>query len=262
MMRDWVDQHWRPRALLEALFPPTCVFCGAPGLPRRAPGTPPCTDPPALPWNGPEGLDLCAGCLADLPLNDRCCPRCAVPFASAMPPAHCCARCQQQPPRFVSSLAVWRYEGAVPHLVTGAKFRHRLDLLRLLGQCLSARVSALAASRPEVLVPVPLHVSRLRERGYNQALEIARVLSRELGIPIDHHRCRRVLATTPQTGLDERARQRNIRGAFEVESPLPWARVALIDDVVTTGSTVAELSRVLHRAGATEIQVWAVARTP
>ena len=113
-----------------------------------------------------------------------------------------------------------------------------------------------------MLLPVPLHASRLRSRGYNQALEIARVVGRELVLPIDHASCARIAPTPPQAGLDERARHRNIRGAFLVQGPVSWDHVAILDDVVTTGSTVAELSRELRKAGVRRIQVWAVAQTP
>ncbi len=111
-------------------------------------------------------------------------------------------------------------------------------------------------------MPVPLHPGRLAERGYNQAVEIARVLADGLDLPLDSRCCNRVTATSPQAGLDEAARWRNIRGAFVVGTPLRWSRVAIVDDVVTTGSTVSELARVLRRAGALDIEVWAAARTP
>jgi ComF family protein len=150
----------------------------------------------------------------------------------------------------------------VPALVTAAKFRGRLNSVRLLGQLLAERVAGQALPRPEVLVPVPLHPSRLAERGYNQALEIARVTGRLLGLGVAPHCCRRVTATPPQVGLDEAARRRNLRGAFAADRPLPWTHVAIVDDVVTTASTVTELTRVLQRAGAGVVEVWAVARTP
>lgn len=147
-------------------------------------------------------------------------------------------------------------------LVAGAKFRGRLNLTRLLGRCLADRIRELSVPRPEVLIPVPLHASRLRTRGYNQALEIGRVVGRAIDLPVEQACCVRIQPTPPQAGLAERARRRNIRGAFLVQDPLPWRHVAIIDDVVTTGSTVAELSRELRRAGASRIQVWSVARTP
>jgi ComF family protein len=185
-----------------------------------------------------------------------------MPFDSPVLVGARCPACQRRALPFDLSLAAFRYEAAVVALVTGAKFDGRLNLARLLGQCLADRVREMDPPRPDALVPVPLHAARLRTRGYNQALEIARVVGRELALPVDRSCCVRVLETPPQAGLDERARTRNVRGAFLAQGPLPWRHVAILDDVVTTGSTVAELSRVLRRAGAVRIQVWAVARTP
>ncbi len=147
-------------------------------------------------------------------------------------------------------------------LIRGAKFHRRLNALRLLGQCLADRVREEGLEPPDLLIPVPLHRTRLRERGYNQSHEIARVLGRELGVAIDVRGCARVLATTAQTGLDERARRRNVRGAFVATGGFRQARLVIVDDVVTTGSTVNELARVLCRAGAARVDVWTVARTP
>lgn len=233
-------------SLIQALFPPTCILCGAAGT---------------------EGLDLCAGCLAQLPYNVHCCARCALPFDTPMPSGTLCGRCQRRAPPFDRCIAALRYETPVPFLVGAAKFRGRLNAARLLGQILARGIdagapAARAIPRPDTLVPVPLHPSRLAERGYNQALEIGRTLGHELDLPVDTDCCTRILATSPQTGLDERARHRNISGAFAVTGRLPGSRVAILDDVVTTGSTVAELARVLRRAGAVQVEVWAVARTP
>ncbi|WP_369406459.1 ComF family protein [Candidatus Thiosymbion oneisti] len=144
----------------------------------------------------------------------------------------------------------------------GAKFRARLNLARLLGQCLASTLGECGAELPDLIVPVPLHAKRLRERGYNQALELARTIGRELSIPVDIQSCVRVSATPPQAGLARKERQRNVRGAFRVLHPPGVERVAILDDVVTTGSTVTELTRVLLRAGVERVDVWAVARTP
>lgn len=239
-----VDRRDGIHRVLSALFPPSCVLCGAPG--RESGG----------------GRDLCAGCEAELPHNRESCGRCGLPFGGPMPPGALCPACQRRAPPFNLSLAAFRYEGAVAALVTGAKFHGRLNVARLLGECLADRVRELAPPRPDALVPVPLHAARQRARGYNQALEIARAVGRELALPVDGACCTRARATPPQAGLEQRARRRNVRGAFLAAVPLPWSHVAIIDDVVTTGSTVAELSRVLRRAGAARVQVWAVARTP
>ncbi len=180
----------------------------------------------------------------------------------ALPAGSVCGACQRRPPPFARALAALRYETPIPTLVGAAKFRGRLNHARLLGQLLADAARALPAPWPQVLVPVPLHPTRLVGRGYNQSLEIARVVGRALDLPVDGTCCRRVLATPPQAGLDEPARRRNIRGAFAALAPLPWQQVAILDDVVTTGSTVSELTRVLRRAGARRVEVWAVARTP
>jgi ComF family protein len=137
-----------------------------------------------------------------------------------------------------------------------------MNAVRLLGQLLARSVQAAGQPLPEVLVPVPLHRRRLAERGYNQALEIARVVARQLELPLEPGCCDRGVATLSQAGLDEGSRRRNIRGAFRARSPLGLRDLAIIDDVVTTGSTVEELARVLKRAGALHVQVWALARTP
>ncbi len=228
-------------SVVGRLYPATCALCGAPGH---------------------AGLDLCPGCLRDLPHNLHRCPRCALPLPSDAPRVALCGPCQRRPPPFDACCAPFRYEDPVPALIGGAKFRSRLELARLLGQCLARALYEQGAEMPGVILPVPLHPRRLRERGYNQALEIARAASRELGVRCDAGCCERVLATAPQAGLHQKERRRNVRGAFRVTRPPAAGHVAVLDDVVTTGSTVAELARVLRKAGVERIDVWAVARTP
>lgn len=227
--------------VLHHLLPPTCILCGAPGA---------------------DGLDLCRGCRADLPFNTDHCARCALPLGGGRGLNAVCGACQRRPPTFDRCIAPLRYQGPVPALVAMAKFRGRLNAARLLAELLAGAMFADGAALPEVLLPVPLHRKRLRERGYNQALELARTAGGALGLPVDSVAVARTLSTAPQAGLDEGARRRNIRGAFATVGPLPWRHVAIVDDVVTTGSTVAELARVLGAAGVARVDVWAVARTP
>lgn len=233
--------HPRLERLLDRLYPPTCVLCGAPGE---------------------AGLDLCPGCRVDLPHNSPACPRCALPLPQGQGGGTLCGPCQRRPPPFAASHAAFRYEDPVPALVAGAKFHARFNLTRLLGQCLAQALLEQGAERPGLIIPVPLHRVRLRERGYNQALEIAREVSAALAIPIDGATCVRAWPTSAQVGLDDRERRRNVRGAFAVLGVPAAPHVTLLDDVVTTGSTVAELTRVLRRAGVERVDVWAVARTP
>ncbi|MEA1051796.1 ComF family protein [Lamprobacter modestohalophilus] len=243
---------------LTLLYPPTCVLCGAPGV---------------------AGRDLCAGCHADLPLLGPHCTRCAQPFSgrehqsgeSGSEAAGICGRCQRQPPPYERCTAAFRYEDPLPTLVGGIKFQSKLNLIRLLGDLLADALTAARADEsqhpgwetPDAILPVPLHPRRLRIRGYNQALELARLVSRRLDIPINHRCCQRTRSTQAQSELNEERRFSNIRGAFEVTStrPLP-RRIAILDDVVTTGATVSELARVLKQAGCERIDIWALARTP
>lgn len=116
--------------------------------------------------------------------------------------------------------------------------------------------------RPEILIPVPLHPQRWRERGYNQAQEMAQALSSRLAIPIDTQTCVRLHANRPQVGLERDERRLNVRGAFGASRIIPAKHIAILDDVVTTGSTAAEVARVLRQAGAERVDLWAVARAP
>ena len=220
----------------NTLFPASCLLCGDP-------------------TRGEE--DLCRPCRGELPLNRSACPRCARPLASKATP---CGACQSHPPPFDALIAALRYEPPVDRLIQGLKFDHRLESARLLGHLLAEAIVAMPHEPPELLLPVPLHAARLRRRGFNQALELARPLAARLGIPIGRNYCRRRRPTEEQTRLPAKGRRANVRGAFEVIRPLQVRRVVVLDDVVTTGSTVGELTRTLRRAGAERVEVWACAR--
>jgi ComF family protein len=230
-MRAWIagSRRW--------LLPPRCLLCGAPGA---------------------DDLDLCADCAAELPRNRPCCARCALPLQAS---AALCGQCQRHPPPWDAAWAPFRYAWPLDRLESRYKFGAELAAGRALGALWQCEPPA--AALPELLVPVPLHRARLRRRGYNQALELAKPLARHLGVPLRHDVLRRRRATDAQTELDAAARRRNVRGAFVVRAgvELP-AHVALLDDVMTTGATLAECARVLRRAGVRRVDVWALARAP
>ncbi len=225
--------------LRRIAYPATCILCGAPGQGQR---------------------DLCDGCLNDLPHNRHGCPSCALPLPPSSPPGTLCGKCLKQPPKFDRCLAALRYEPPVNHLIGGLKFRDKLGYGRLLAQLLGDHLAQRVHPLPQLIIPVPLHPARLKQRGFDQALELARPLSRRFAIPIDATSCRRVRATAPQSELDRKDRRRNIRGAFQLAAQLPAGHVAIVDDVVTTGSTVNELAHTLRRAGVSQVEVWAIAR--
>ena len=223
------------KKLQSWLFPPTCLLCGAPGLAYR---------------------DLCLGCYRDLPRNDNACRRCALPITGGT----LCGQCQRSPPFFDHALAPLRYQTPVDFLIQGLKFHRQLVVARLLGELLAEVLEHV--SPPEFIIPIPLHRQRLRQRGFNQALELARPVARQLHIPLLSNHVRRTRPTPAQSTLDLKTRQANVREAFALNSAIPGRHVAIVDDVMTTGSTVNELSRLLRRAGVEKIQVWACARTP
>ncbi len=172
-----------------------------------------------------------------------------------------CGLCQQRAPRWDAAWAPFVYGWPLSRLETRFKFHEDLAAGRALAD-LWAR-QARPVIMPDLIVPVPLHRSRLRQRGYNQALELAQPLARQLGVGISTRMLRRVRATPPQSERDARARRLNVRGAFDLQPRArPPLHVALLDDILTTGATMNECARVLRRAGVRHIEAWAMARVP
>lgn len=206
------------------------------------------------------GKNLCPGCESTLPRLLQACPRCAIAYDHP-DVVGTCGECQRRPPAQDRTVALYRYAPPVDHFIRALKFHRELGLARLLGERLAVRLAE-ASTRPDLLVPVPLHAARLRERGYNQALEIARVVARRLAIPLDAHLLVRTRATAPQSDLPIAGRRKNVKGAFAVRGKncLAGQHVALLDDVMTTGNTVHAAARALRKAGAREVDVWVVAR--
>jgi ComF family protein len=224
------------------LLPPRCLLCGGAGEVRAR--------------------DLCRDCEADLPWIDRACPRCGLPLDGGAVLAAPCERCRghAQPHRHCH--AALHYEFPADELLAALKYRGALAHARVLGTLLAESLGRHGAGRDvDLLVPVPLHASRLMERGFNQSLEVARFTAERLGLMVDGRALRRLRSTVPQVGLTRVARADNVRGAF-VADPARVARrhVALLDDVVTTGATVAAAARALLTAGAATVDVWCVAR--
>lgn len=211
--------------------------------------------------SGPQ--PLCRGCHQDLPWNSSCCSACALPLSGG----GLCAACAATTPRQSLTVAPLRYEFPVDHLVAGLKYHRRLEHAPLLGQLLLESVIAQDRPAPDLLLPVPLHATRLAERGYNQALEIARPLSRHFRRPLEIRLLQRTRATAAQMSLDAEARASNPQGAFRLDLKRlqalgPLQSVAVIDDVMTTGATLAEIAGLLGTAGIADIRFWVVARTP
>ncbi len=153
------------------------------------------------------------------------------------------------------------YLSPVDQLILGGKFSARLANLSLLAELFIQYWHTQKIELPEVIIPVPLHAQRLRERGYNQALELAKIIGRSLQVPVDFSSVMRSKATQAQASLPARLRVKNIRHAFELTRPIAYSRVALLDDVFTTGNTVRELSQLLRTANVANVDVYCIART-
>ena len=235
--------HEKVDSLLASWLPRQCILCSAPS----------------------GALNCCAGCRGDLPWIESPCMRCGAP----LPPDYygdACARCRVTTPAIDRVVSALIYEYPVDRLVTLAKFQARPDSARVLGELLGlhlhARQAAGLLNLPDLILPVPLHRLRLARRGFNQALEIARPVARALGLPLVADACLRKRHTVEQTRLTGLDRSRNTSDAFCALTDLTGQHVAVIDDVVTTGSTVEAMALALQAAGTKRIQIWSVARTP
>lgn len=198
---------------------------------------------------------LCAACATALPRNQNPCSRCAEPQAMA---GQLCARCQKKPPPFQQVIAPWIYEDAVARLIQRFKFSGELAAADALWPALAEAMSPLDIA---ALVPVPVHDHRHHERGFNQALWLADRLARPGRLPVLEalHKHRN---TADQVGLTRSQRQKNLRHAFRLSRPTVPECVALVDDVVSSTATASQCSRLLKQAGARQVYVLALARTP
>lgn len=203
------------------------------------------------------GGDFCPACYRNLPqLPASHCPVCLWP----VPTNEICGNCLKKPPAFTRTLAALRYTFPADALIHALKYQTNLAIAPVLANLFIARLKTME-TMPDVIVPMPLHPIRLRERGFNQAMEIGRTIAKQTGIALLPDGCSRIKHTLPQTGLPWKERQKNIRRAFSCRIDVSGKHVAIVDDVMTTGATLNELAQVLRRRGATEISNWVIART-
>lgn len=234
-------------ALLNLFFPQSCLACGDALARQRDRG-------------------VCGACwkrIAGLALSPPWCPSCGVPMAARGDASHLCSRCIVEPPEFAAARSFGVYTAELRSAIHALKFDGRRDLGEPLGRLLaSACRESWSAGDLDCIVPVPLHVRRRRERGFNQAAVLARVLSRELSVACREEVLGRSRATPPQVGMDEQQRAHNVRNAFTVPAgaELRGMRILLVDDVYTTGATAASASRALRAAGALRVSVLTLAR--
>lgn len=231
---QWLLAVWR------WLQPPTCVICLRPSA---------------------TALDLCPSCKPKLPWIEQACYRCGHELR-AITKETFCGKCLQQPPIFDRTIALFQYRDPINFWITGLKFHERLLYSRLFGELLAEKIKLnyQDSPLPELVIPVPLHTKRLKQRGFNQALEIANFVAKNLTLKIDIKSCQRLRHTAAQSSLSGGERKRNVKKAFAIKKPISAKHVAIIDDVMTTGNTVNELAKSLKQADVQRIDIWCCTR--
>lgn len=223
------------------ILPKICSFCGS---------------------HTEQAYSLCSYCEQNLPSLPDHCPRCAQ-FLPATQSNLACGRCLKNPPPFEQTWVLFPYQPPIIHLIAQLKFHQQLPYANLLGGLFSKKIRQIGYTKqplPEIILPVPLHRLRLQERGFNQAVEIARPIAKALRIPIDIHSTERIKHTRPQSTLPAAERRPNVHEAFKVNKNFSGEHIAVIDDVMTTGLTLIELCKTLKKSGAGKIDVWCCAR--
>ena len=246
----WTSFRREMAASIDLLLPPVCLLCGE-----------------LLPTDHGE-QSFCQDCSASMsPLGPAHCRRCAQPFPSATLKLettrlnHLCGNCLKRPPSFSIVHVAGLYQGGIKDAIHRLKYRNQISLARPLGQLLGKSIEVAGCDFvPDCIVPVPLHLDRLRQRGYNQALEITRPIAQQLSVPVNTGLLQRIRKTPPQQGLSAIERRSNLRNAFDLTLTPSAQRILIVDDVMTTGETLRECCRTLLAGGVREVQVAVVGR--
>ncbi|MDH5424833.1 MAG: ComF family protein [Gammaproteobacteria bacterium] len=233
------------KGILNAIYPRRCVLCMTSC--RQSDDSP---------------LDLCKDCQNDLPLMESACFQCAIPLQNTLE-AQRCGQCLQKPPAFDHVISFYHYQQPLIWLIQQMKFHKRILLARLLSQLMVRRLQLhQSLSIPDAIIPVPLHHKRRYQRGFNQAEELAKSIAKALHCPLDSHYLERHLNNPQQSGLNAKQRRKNVKGVFRIshKTTKHYSHVAIIDDVMSTGSTLNEIARVLKKSGIKKVDVWVLAR--
>ena len=217
----------------ERLFPQPCVLCQA---------------------TSEEYTVLCKHCLNDLPWHtSKSCMRCGLVANNLI-----CGNCIKEPPHFDKTYALFNYTYPTDRLIQHYKYNHALYLSQTFGLLMGEII----LGKPiDLIIPMPLHPLRLQERGFNQSLEIAKVVAKFANIPLAPNICQKIRNTPPQASLKLKDRTKSIKGAFNCIENLSGKRVALIDDVMTTGASLNELAKMIKINDASEVSCFVLART-
>lgn len=244
MLKDGITDFIE--TLSDLVFPPACHFCDCPDV--------------------ESGFEICTDCAASITrIEPPLCTQCGLPLAHNIADALLfCGTCLTDPPAYGTARFGVAYEGDLRQALKNFKYNSQLRLSSALGQLLSeAFFRHYDSAEFDVMVPVPIHRKKLLERGFNQTVILARKLSVKTGIPLDRNCFKKIVDTPAQARLSRKERQYNLKGSFQVSrlNVIKDKRILLVDDVATTGSTIREAARTLHKAGAAQVSVLVLALT-
>jgi ComF family protein len=230
---------------LDFLFPPVCLLCGSEDLYQT-------------------GYLICKDCLNSISfISHPVCVRCGKPFLTETTRDHVCGNCLTQGPSFNLVRALGRYEGALETIIHNLKYKQKFSMAHLLRFLLDhIHNHDIIFSSYDVLIPVPLHMTRLRQRGFNQTVILGNILKKKYHLPLHTDILQRTAHTLPQVTLPVQARKVNMRNAFNVKKPqyVEGKTILLLDDVYTTGATMNECARTLKKSGASQVDGFVIAR--
>lgn len=221
------------KALVNKLFKQSCLLCAV---------------------KVDSQLSLCTDCLASLPeAPSPNCAQCGLPALSQV-----CGSCLKNKPSYDATHALFSYGFPVDAVLQHYKYSNALYLSQTLGRLLQEKI---LTDDYDVIIPMPLHPSRIKERGFNQSLEVAKVMAKHHSIRLDSSSCHRIKNTPPQASLAPKERIKNMQGAFDCTADFSGQHIALVDDVMTTGASLNALAKTLKEAGATKVSCYVIART-
>lgn len=219
--------------LKSSFFPQTCLLCSA---------------------SKGEGFGICKNCLDDLPHHTSCCPQCGLlSFEGQL-----CGACIASPPDFDATKAAFTYEYPISQVLQQYKYNQQLFLAETFAELMLQKIQA---QNIDLIIPMPLHPNRLQERGFNQSLEVSRIIGKHLNIRVNSQAVSRIKLSPPQASLPLKERVRNMKGPFICNEDLSVMRIALIDDVMTTGASLNALAKAVKAKGAAHVECWLIART-
>jgi len=232
---------WHKKFNLSEIIPRHCLFC----LQKTQ-----------------NAFDLCAACIADLSINNHCCQRCALPLEhDSGQMIYMCGHCLSHRYYYDQVISPFGYVDDMAYLIKKLKYHQKIHYADLLAKLFIAQVKTMHNFQlPQIIMPIPMHQQRLKHRGYNQALELARIFSSYYQLPLNFSALIRSRYTHFQAEMSGSKRQQNVKNAFIIKKEIQYTHIALIDDVMTTGSTVNEVAKVLKQVGVKKVDIWTIAR--